>query len=693
MKTTSLLLFLCISSLAFAKYQYVSPMPGSTMISPEHNIIIRHGEILDASSVNKDVFIIHGSKSGDHTFRCVISRDQKTIVLYPDQPFGFDENVTVTVNAGLRTNNAGNIESYSFSFSTHREYSPEEKTYFKKMNTLSMEMEQPVNEQSANEPLKEPGDNEREISGSFTIITNTNPAPGDVFYDAWNGNFFGSTKFDGYNIITNDGDSVFASDKISTCFDFSINPDGYLSVYNSDKGGFDILDSNYTVIDTYYPGNGYSSDPHEFTRYANGNAFLVAEETHTVNMTQYGGSANATVMTTIIQEFDPDKNVIFEWRAWDHITIPESNQNLAFSYVDLVHTNSIELDVDGNIIESNRHLDQVNKIDINTGDFIWRLGGVMNQFTFIGDDERFKYQHDARRLANGNITVFDDGNTHVPAHSAAKEYQLDFDNMTATLVWKFQPLTYSGTNAYFYAMGSAQRLSNGNTLVCGGWDNSSNQSNIWEVTPDGEVVWEMALDNSKSLVGYRALKYTWIPCAPVNPNSVKAKNVTNTTAKIQWKAVSNAVSYDVQYRKQGSTNWLLKTSLTPAKNLKNLQPNKTYQYQVRAHCANGFAADWSPIKTFTTLPQRLLDDEDIVSFQLHPNPTDGALTIDLNLKQDQPVTFSVYDLSGKLVFTSTQQLSAGDQSLNFDMSALTSAVYLAEVKTQSGNQTIKFVKE
>lgn len=96
--------------------------------------------------------------------------------------------------------------------------------------------------------------------------------------------------------------------------------------------------------------------------------------------------------------------------------LPESNQNLAFGFIDANHTNSIELDVDGNIIASNRHMNQVNKIDRNTGEFIWRLGGVMNQFTWINEPEPFTYEHDARVLDNGHITVWDNGNSlmHLP---------------------------------------------------------------------------------------------------------------------------------------------------------------------------------------------------------------------------------------------------------------------------------------
>jgi len=243
-------------------------------------------------------------------------------------------------------------------------------------------------------------------------------------------------------------------------------------------------------------------------------------------------------------------------------------------------------------------------------------------------------------------------------------------------------------------MGSVQRLSNGNTLINGGYDNSSNQSNMWEVTPAGEVVWELALDNEKNLASYRALKYSWTPCAPVNSTGLKVKNITSSSAKIQWKLVKNAVSYDVQYRKLGSSKWKTKTSTTAAKNINNLLPNTTYQYQVRSHCANGYIGDFTSIKTFTTLPQRLVSgQESVVALQLHPNPTDGILNLDVDLDESQSVTISVYDLTGRLMFTSTQQSSGGEQLFQFDLHDLPAAIYLATVQLPSGSQSIRFVKE
>ena len=99
--------------------------------------------------------------------------------------------------------------------------------------------------------------------------------------------------------------------------------------------------------------------------------------------------------------------MVFQWRSWDHFKFEESKADLTGDRVNPVHGNSFELDHDGNLIISSRRMDEITKIDRQTGEIIWRLGGKANEFTFINDPEPFFSQHDARRLANGNITIFD----------------------------------------------------------------------------------------------------------------------------------------------------------------------------------------------------------------------------------------------------------------------------------------------
>ena len=119
-----------------------------------------------------------------------------------------------------------------------------------------------------------------------------------------------------------------------------------------------------------------------------------------------------------------------------------------------------------------------------------------NQFTFPNDSIEISYQHDIRRIANGHITMFDNGNFHTPNFSRSIEYQLDEVNKIATLVWQYRntPDIYGGSR------GSSQRLSNGNTFICWG----STNPNFTEVTPDGTVVLEMSLPSG--IYSYRGYK-------------------------------------------------------------------------------------------------------------------------------------------------------------------------------------------
>ena len=121
-----------------------------------------------------------------------------------------------------------------------------------------------------------------------------------------------------------------------------------------------------------------------------------------------GGDTDATVIGLIVQELDENKNVVFQWRSWDHFEITDATYNidLTESIIDYVHGNAIEMNDDGILLISSRHMDEVTKIDRQTGDIIWRCGGEHcenNEFTFLNDAIGFSHQHDLRRLPNGNL--------------------------------------------------------------------------------------------------------------------------------------------------------------------------------------------------------------------------------------------------------------------------------------------------
>ena len=161
------------------------------------------------------------------------------------------------------------------------------------------------------------------------------------------------------------------------------------------------------------------------------------------------------------------------------------------------HGNAIDLDRDGHVLVSFRNSDQIMKINAQTGAIIWRLGGKKNEFTFNNDSfNGFSHQHGIRRLANGNVIFFDNGNLHSPPTSRAVEYRLDEQAKTATLVWEYrhEPALYG------FALGFAQRLANGNSLICYGI-----AQRIIEVDPAGNKVWDLIIEEPNRFV-YRAFR-------------------------------------------------------------------------------------------------------------------------------------------------------------------------------------------
>ena len=212
-----------------------------------------------------------------------------------------------------------------------------------------------------------------------------------------------------------------------------------------------------------------------------------------------GGNPAATVYGLIVQEVDTNRHVVFEWRSWDHIDITDSNQDLTTQVIDLIHGNAVGLDFDGNLLISSRHLDEVTKINRQTGDIIWRWGGKRNQFTFVGDNRRFSHQHDIRLLPNGHYTLYDNGNGLTPEYSRALEYVLDQTNKTATLVWEYR----NTPDVFAWGMGNVQRLPNGNTMI--GWGTAV--PTLTEVTPDGRKAFELTMDSTHQ--SYRAFRFPW----------------------------------------------------------------------------------------------------------------------------------------------------------------------------------------
>ncbi|MBK6484016.1 MAG: aryl-sulfate sulfotransferase [Chitinophagaceae bacterium] len=689
------LLFTVCTFQSQAQFSYVSPLPGSKYHHPETNLIFRAGALLDPSSVNSNQLLeITGSQSGVHSWKPVLA-EGRILIIQPDVAFAWGETVQVVLHSLLRKADGSQVEGLAFSFTISNEMSAEQKSRYLE----SRSDEWPYNQQS-NGANKLPEECSIDSLPGYQIVINNNPAPGQIFHNNQSDDKKDSNSFP--TIIENDGTLIWACDLGISGHDFKINYNGYLTYFNYPYNGWIVLDSNLMAIDSIQCGNGYEMETngHDIVMYPDGHAFVFAYNPQIVDMSQIvqGGKPDALVKGLVIQELNSNKEVIFQWRSWDHFLITDATDldPLTGSIVDPVHGNAMEREADGHLLLSSRNMSEITKINLETGDIIWRMGGENNQFTFINDNipQNFSHQHDIRRTANGNVTLFNNGVGLPIQQSSAKEYQLDEINKTATLVWYYEHPKVGLAYVYGTGSGSVQRLDNGNTLIS--WGKTINSTteipNYTEVDANNNITWEFRFNDGLQR-GYRVHRYIWQPCEIPNSSQVIIKNITPYDAKIDWNDVKNAVAYDIEYRKLGTQNWKLKNTDKSSKKLINLKPESTYEFRLRSYCVNGYVSDWTPLITFLTSALRLNVYEVSTNFQLYPSPAVSMISLKFESEREQQAELSVYDLMGNRMVMKSLTIGEGGSEQLLDISALPGGFYVAEVKVASEKMIQRFIKQ
>ncbi len=249
---------------------------------------------------------------------------------------------------------------------------------------------------------------------------------------------------------------------------------------------------------------GGPADAHDGLLLPNGNFALVTKTILPgVDLTAIGGPADTTIVDPVIEEVTPDGTVVWSWDAFDHIPVTEMDPQWRGQYVvsgtapyDVYHWNSIE-DTGSGFIVSFRHLDAVYDIDQTSAAIVWKLGGstVPGSLTVNGDPvftggSHFGGQHDARLLADGTVTLFDDG-TNLGRAPRAVRYQIDAGAHTATLV---ESVTDPGIPASI-CCGSARKLSQGDWVIgWGGTDTGTeniNGTRHFSITLPGGIMYRL----------------------------------------------------------------------------------------------------------------------------------------------------------------------------------------------------------
>ncbi len=194
-----------------------------------------------------------------------------------------------------------------------------------------------------------------------------------------------------------------------------------------------------------------------------------------------------------IYEINPDKEIVWEWHAHNHLDLNR------FSPVtpegDWLHVNSIaplpenrwydagdERFRPGNILVNARNIDVMYIVDKATKEVVWEA-----THTYKGG---MAHSHEPEMIEKGlpgagNIILFDNGLFPRNRTHSGQTFIMEIDPITEEVVWKYETEGYANIKFFSKTMGSQKRLPNGNTFIA-----EDNTGRLFQVTPDGEIVWE-----------------------------------------------------------------------------------------------------------------------------------------------------------------------------------------------------------
>jgi hypothetical protein len=503
--------------------QYISPVPGSEFNSRESTIILRPEEQSQVQQLlHPGVVRLTGSVSGNITGELILSSDKKTVILKPKQKFAPGEmiNVEIVPETDMMLKGKHAISgTFDFKIAPFSQ-TPNPYEYIRELrpnyHSKSLSLHKTSNDTLPPDfpPLNVDVYDTTRVGEGYIFMAVASEVEGIGYY---------------LMMLNNDG-SPFYYKKLTRdyAYDFKMQPNGFLTYaqfleHHSYTGGGNvihmIMDSSFTVIDSVQMGNGYVAEAHDFQILPNGHYLLFGYYLTQVDMSQYvdGGHPAAYVSGGVVQELDMYKNVVFQWRTWDHYDFSEYTWGRRSSrqYVSAFHLNTINLDTDGHIfIATPRWAKKLNR---QTGEIIWHLGGDENEFSFVGVDSAegvgYVGGHTFHRIDNGNVLVHDNAGRRGKSTSKVHEFKLDEENKIAELVWSYIP----ETDIAGWHRGSAQRLPNGNTVI--GWGGSSGKPSpaFTEVNAAGEIVHQISFV-PPSIESYRAFRFPFDggkPCADV----------------------------------------------------------------------------------------------------------------------------------------------------------------------------------
>jgi hypothetical protein len=685
-------------------------VPGSDYISPTNNILIRHSQVIDGSLLSEQVIRVVGSQSGVHAGRLELADDSRTVIFTPRDPFRLGEQVTVEYGI---SSSAVFIAPISFDFAITSLDSESVPEFTFEELFLDLLGDEPGSEIPSEPVIGGPCD----LPENYPVLSlsySNDPEPGYIFMTPLQ---LPVTIQGPLLILDNLGNPVFYRQLPGGANDFTRQPDGRLTYFDSEHGRYYALDENYEIVDSFETGNGYRTNPHDLVVLPNGHALVMAYDRQRVRMDLIvpGGHPAALVTGLIVQEIDNDNTVVFQWRSWDHFDILDGEVSdavdMTASRVDYAHGNALEIDHDGHILISSRHMNEITKINRQTGEIIWRLGphAKNNEFVFPNDPKGFSHQHDVRRLHNGHLSIYDNGVFISPTYSRGVAYRViaTQNNKIAPMVWEYRHTP----DIFGRVTGSVQHRKGAGTMICWG-GRSNSDTKVTDLHPDRTVALEIDMPGNRRT--YRALRYPWrTTLFTTDVEALEFGVIEPGDEAIQQLTVQNNAGEERDFTCIESTDpaftvdSVLPFSLQPGESIVlnvRFSPPSEGDYSATLYVkstaeqeiiAQDVELSGSSVAAAATSGALAVSGPVPSRFALYagnPNPFAASTAIRFDLPVASQVSLEIFDLRGRRVQTLFEgSLPPGRHSQVWDSAGYQSGLYFSRIQTEEFVATRKLI--
>jgi hypothetical protein len=489
----------------------------------------------------------------------------------------------------------------------------------------------------------------------------------------------------------------WTSDKTSGATDYLLEDGSLLRCESMQNRSFNGGGSGGRVKRTSWDGEtmwtyDYSNDDHcqqhDIEFLPNGNVLLLAWEVKTqAEASARGRTATGNVWMDHVVEVKPSGatggEIVWEWHVWDHL-VQDKDQNkdnygvvadhpelvdinfssgggAMMSSTDWLHTNAVDYNEEfDQILISVVDLSEVWIIDHNTstaeaashsggtygkgGDLLYRFGNPAAYKSGSSSDRLLYGQHGPEWIPEdcqgaGNIIVFNNGTQS--RGSSVDEFKLPVDDTGKYDLSKAPEKVWSYTASGFFAMNlsNAQRLANGNTLICQGTNGT-----FYEVDSDKDIIW----------------KYV----SPVTSTGIKKFSDPGPgTTGMQANQCFRAYRYPPDYAGFAGKTITPPDAPVEGGTLVTVEPGKT---------------------TIVSTSGVHIPGEFSLSSYTNPlNPTSAA-AITISVPRSTDVTVKIYNAEGREITTLVNQyVSAGNHSYTWSANGCASGTYFVRLVTKN----------